>query len=227
LLFASLLFAQVRSELERGMLETANRRPVAAAGGHGGRSWRMLVVDRRRQGQLVVEPSRRVLLAVVAAGGAGLAGCKGIAALGPVPGLPADVVTLNRAIAAEELMVASYAAAVAKLGAVTTAGGNSAFLQVVTAIHAQHQAHLGQLRRRLVLPPRSAASKLGHGRQLAAAMPDSQAGVLGVLTAAEHAAAARLTTELLSVPAALAQLMASIAASEAAHVVVLRRAGRA
>jgi hypothetical protein len=137
------------------------------------------------------------------------------------------VVTLNRAIAAEEVMVASYAAAAAKLGAVATSGRNSAFLQVVTAIHAEHQAHLDQLRRRLVLPPRSAASKLGHRRPPAAAMPDNQAGVLGVLTAAEHAAAARLTTELLRVPAALAQLMASIAASEAAHAAVLRRAGRA
>jgi hypothetical protein len=181
---------------------------------------------------VVAEPSRRIVLAAMGtvaaatAGSAGLAGCKGIAALGPVPGLPPDVVTLEHAITAEHAIVASYAAALGKLATITGQDGNSTVLRTVAGIHAQHQAHLRQLRGRLVLPSRLAKSKLGAGRQ-SSPMPDSQAGVLGALAAGERAAAARLTIQLLDVPPALAQLMASIAASEAAHAVFLRRAGGA
>src|SRR5260221_463283 len=59
--------------------------------------------------QVVAEPSRRLVLAAAAAGSLTLAGCTGIRALGPVPKPGADVVALERAIAAEELMVARYA----------------------------------------------------------------------------------------------------------------------
>ena len=180
---------------------------------------------------MVAEPSRRMVLATagtvaaVAAGSAGLTGCKGIAVLGPVPGLPADVVTLEHAIASERAIVASYATALSKLTTITGQSGSAALLRTVAGIQAEHRAHLRALRERLVLPPRFAKSKLGQGQQPSPPMPDSEAGVLGMLAAAERAAAARLTSQLLDVPPALAQLMASIGASEAAHVVFLRRAG--
>ena len=171
---------------------------------------------------MVAEPTRRVMLASVAAGSLALAGCKGIAALGPVPKPSLDVVTLEHAIEAEELMVATYRAAASQLAA----GGTAARLgAVVTAILAEHQAHLTRLRARLVLPPRLARTKLRSGRP--APLPADTHGIIDALVAGERAAAGRLTGQLLDAPPALAQLMASIAASEAAHVVYLRRAGSA
>lgn len=179
-------------------------------------------------------PTRRGILAAVAAGSLGLAGCKGIAALGPVPKPSPDVVTLKHAIAAEELLVATYQAAAGQLASLGPgsasargSGGQKAqhLTAAVAAIHAEHQAHLTRLRARLVLPPRLAKTQPRAGRP--SPLPADSHGILGVLVAGERAAAARLTRQLLDAPPALAQLMAAIAASEAAHVVYLRRAGSA
>lgn len=185
---------------------------------------------------MVAEPTRRVMLAAATAGSLGLAGCKGIAALGPLPKLSVDVVTLEHAIAAEELMVATYRAALGQLAATGPAGAGAAgggaagraaqrLSAAVTAIHAEHQAHLTRLRARLVLPPRLAKTKIRAARP--SPLPAGSHGIIGALVADERAAAARLTGQLLDAPPALAQLMASIAASEAAHVVYLSRAGAA
>jgi hypothetical protein len=167
------------------------------------------------------------MLATIAAGSLGLAGCKGIAALGPLPKPSPDVVTLEQAIAAEELLVATYQAASNQLASSGAGSGPAAqhLGAAVAAIHAEHQAHLTRLRARLVLPPRLAKTK-PRARRPSPLPPDSQ-GILGALGAGERAAAARLTRQLLDAPPALAQLMAAIAASEAAHVVYLRRAGSA
>ena len=172
----------------------------------------------------MAEPTRRLMLAVAAAGSLGLAGCKGIAALGPLPKPSPDVRTLEHAIAAEELMVATYRAAAGQLAATASAGVKGQRLSAaVSAIQAEHQAHLTRLRARLVLPPRLAHTKFLAGRP--SPLPADSQGIIGALVADERAAAARLTSELLHAPPALAQLMASIAASEAAHVIYLRRAG--
>jgi hypothetical protein len=167
--------------------------------------------------QAQAQPARRALLAgtIAAAGSAWLAGCKGIAALGPPPGVPSDVRTLEQAIAAEEALVALYKRATRQLA------GSSA---VIAVIGAEHEAHLGQLRARLILPPRLAGTKIGASRGLPP-LPADQAGALGALAAQERAAAARLTGQLADAPAGLAKLLAAISASEAAHVVYLRRAG--
>jgi hypothetical protein len=169
----------------------------------------------------VAEPTRRLMLAIAAAGSLGLAGCKGIAALGPVPKPSLDVMTLEHVIAAEELMVATYKVAAEQLAA----SGGQRLGAVVTAIQAEHQAHLTRLRARLVLPPRLAKTKFLTARP--SPLPTDRQGIMGALVADERAAAARLTSQLLDAPPALAQLMASIAASEASHVVYLRRAGSA
>jgi hypothetical protein len=177
--------------------------------------------------QMAAEPTRRLLLATAAAGSLGLAGgltgCKGITALGPVPEVAPAVVTLEHAIAAEEAMVASYLTAIRQLAALPPAGGGKAS-QVITVIHAEHEAHLRQLRARLILPPRLARTSISPSHDLAP-LPADRSGMFSALAVAERAAAARLTTGLLGVPPALAQLMASISASEAAHVVFLRKAG--
>lgn len=166
-------------------------------------------------------PTRRVVLTAAAAGSLGLAGCKGIAALGPIPKLSPEVVMLERAIEAEELLVATYRAAAQQLAA----GRGQRLGSAAAAIQAEHQAHLTSLRARLVLPPRLAKTRFRAGRP--SPLPADSPGILGALVADERDAAARLTRQLVAAPPALAQLMASIAASEAAHVVYLRRAGSA
>jgi len=171
------------------------------------------------------------MLAAAAAGSLGLAGCKGIAALGPVPYPSPDVATLEHAIAAEELMVATYREAADQLAATGPGNGGAdgkaaqRLGAAVAVIHAEHQAHLTSLRARLVLPPRLAKSRSRPGRP--SPLPAGTQDIIGALVADERAATARLTIHLLHVPPALAQLMASIAASEAAHVVYLGRAGSA
>ena len=177
----------------------------------GERGWRVR--------ETPAQPARRAFLAAAAvtAGSAGLAGCKGMAALGPLPRVSGDVVTLEHVIAAEEAMVDLYQAAARQL----TGSGD-----VIAAIQAEHEAHRTQLRARLVLPPRLAGQRIAPSRGLPS-LPADRTGILGALAAQERAAAARLTRQLMTVPADLAQLMASISASEAAHVVYLRRGGSA
>ena len=165
------------------------------------------------------DPARRALLAAAASGTLALAGCKGIAALGPVPKIGPGVRTLDHAIRGEELMVASYEAAVT---AVASSAGDGA---VVARVLAEHRQHLAALRSRLVLPPRLATASPAPS-PVPAELPAGPRQVLAALAAAERAATVRLLDQLLAAPPPLAQLLASIAASEAAHAVILTR-GRA
>ena len=168
---------------------------------------------------MITDPSRRRMLAVTAAGSLLLAGCKGIAALGPIPHVGADVEALDHAIAAEELMVARYIHARRAL----RGGGHLA--TVLASVHAEHQEHLTALRSRLVLPQRLATAS-PKPTPAVPALPAGGHALLAALGNAEQAAADRLRTALAGVPAPLAQLMASIGAAEAVHVVVLEQAGR-
>jgi hypothetical protein len=187
----------------------------------------------RGEGQVVAEPTRRAMLAATiaaaAAGSLGLTGCKGIAALGPIPKTSPDVLMLEHAIVAEELLVATYRAAAEQLAAGGPGSAGTSKTQrlsaAVTAIQAEHQAHLTRLRARLVLPARLAKTNFRAGRP--SPLPADNLRILHALVGGERDAAARLTRQLVDAPPALAQLMASIAASEAAHVVYLRRAGSA
>jgi hypothetical protein len=171
------------------------------------------------------------MIAAAAAGSFGLAGalagCKGIAALGPVPHVSPEIVTLEHAISAEETMVATYRAAVNQLGNTSITSGNGSDAQTVAAIGAEHLEHLRQLRARLILPPRYKTKPGANRPPKPPPLPADAKAVIAALAGYEHSAATRLTSELITVPAALAQLMASIAASESAHVVYLRQAGTA
>jgi hypothetical protein len=174
---------------------------------------------------VAADPGRRAMLTAAVAVPLLLAGCKGVGALGPLPALAPDVVSLGHAITAEELMVARYQAA---LGALTDRPHITALL---AALLAEHQAHLVQLRSRLILPPRLAtaspsASPGPSSPTVPVPPPAGVTQVLAELTAAERAACARLARQLLDAPPELAQLMASIGASEATHIVVLARARR-
>jgi len=179
---------------------------------------------REDTGQVRAEPTRRLVLAAAGAGSLALAGCKGITLLGSRPKPGADVVALEHAIAAEELMIGRYRLALAALSsALHTTGKTKAGASdraVVAGVLAEHREHLAQLRARLVLPPRLATATPRPSPTPPTA-PSVRHRILAELATAEAAASDRLIRQLPAVPPALAQLMASIAASEAAHVVQL------
>jgi hypothetical protein len=160
-------------------------------------------------------PRRRVLAASAAALPVLLAtaGCRSSDAFAgpdPLSGRPAlspDVVTLQAVIAAEQTMIRLYEAA---------ARSNVATSQV-RGLLAQHRQHLGLLQARLILPsptptatPTPAPAGAVRGRV-----------TIAQLHAAERASAADLVRRLVTVQPGLAQLFASIAASDATHAVAL------
>ena len=146
----------------------------------------------------------------------------------PKPGR--DVLTLEHAIAAEELMVARYRSAVTALAAAARLhrpqerARRGARKPRSQGILTEHEAHLEQLKSRLVLPPRLATAK-PRPSPTPPPVPPGRHAILASLAAAETTASDRLIGWLADAPPALAQLMASIAASEAAHVVLLGHPG--
>jgi hypothetical protein len=162
-------------------------------------------------------PRRRVLAASAAALPALLAtaGCRSSDAFAgpdPLAGRPAlspDVITLQEVITAERAMIALYQAAV---------NGGTRPARTLEGLLAQHRQHLSRLQARLVLPPGSGSVSPSPSRS-----PSLSRGRVTVaqLHAAERASATDLVRRLVSVPPALAQLFASIAASDATHAVAL------
>jgi hypothetical protein len=129
---------------------------------------------------------------------------------GPPSPAPA-VVTLQAVIAAEHKMIQLYRAAIGgDLAAARTHG--------LEPLLAEHEQHLARLQARLVVPAGAQASP--------SASPGATGAALGPVTiarlrAAERASAAGLVQRLGPVEPALAQLFASIAASDATHVTAL------
>jgi hypothetical protein len=166
-----------------------------------------------------IVPRRRVLLASAAALPLllGAAGCRssdvftGPDPLAGRPPLGHDVLTLQAVIAAEENMIDLYQLAI---------GGDSGTTRARTlrSLLAQHQQHLVQLKARLIVPPGASASP-----SPSSASPSPRASTVSItrLRAAERASAADLVRRLVTAPPALAQLLASIAASDATHATVL------
>jgi hypothetical protein len=178
--------------------------------------------------------TRRALLARALPAAAGtaapllLASCRGLQVLGAPPPPPADVLVLRAAISAEEIMVARYAAALSDLGTTmppSPARSDTASVIAVRAVHAEHAEHLARLRARLVEPSGSSSSSPSPAPSVQ--VTGSPAAVLSMLEQAEQAASDRLLSQLGGLPGSLAQLFASIAASEATHVPFLRAAGQA
>ncbi len=172
--------------------------------------------------------SRRGLLA---AGSAAvpmlLAACQGVRALGAPPPPPRDIRMLRAAIAAEELLVATYATAITQLTRLpaSQAAGAASPLAAARAVYAEHAAHLAQLRSRLIEPAGPARSPApAPSGPAVAEQAGSIASLLAALERAEQAASDRLLGQLAGLPPTLAQLYASIAASEATHVPYLQQA---
>jgi hypothetical protein len=155
------------------------------------------------------------------------AGCKGVGALGHPPLPLPDVAVLDHAISAEKLMIARYHAAISRSPA------EAAFLAPLLG---QHRAHLARLGSRL-LDPRTtsqagspspgAAASTGSPRSPGSPAASGPAATLAALQAAEEDAASALVRHLAEVTPSFAQLLASIAASEASHALLLRSRGGA
>ena len=161
---------------------------------------------------------RRVLTAAAAALPLVAAGCKGISALGAPPKPAPDVTVVTAAIAMETQLIARYGDVLAVSPGLAPA---------LHPLLAQHHEHLSRLRARLIVPvggqplptPRATAR---HTAQV----PGSSAAALGYLRDAEDAAAGALLAHLATAPPSLAQLLASISASEATHAQILGTAVR-
>jgi hypothetical protein len=148
--------------------------------------------------------------------------CRGVQVLGTPPPVAADVRLLHSAIATERLMVDRYRAAIAQAGS-----AGHPVVTVLTPVLAEHEQHLAQLTARLVVPTGSTSRLPPAAAASPPPLPTGLAAVLEVLETAEQDASDALASQLLGVPPSLAQLMASISASEATHVPLLRSLGRA
>jgi hypothetical protein len=165
---------------------------------------------------------RRVLTtSALAAAAAAMAGC----APGPrwpwaqPPRTAPDVGVLHEVIDAEYTMISRYTAVLSAYPALATA---------ISPVLAEHRQHLAQLRARLVIPAGASAAEAAAAappRLRRPRPPAGQSAALGYLRSAERAAASALAGRLGSVPSSLAQLMASIGASEATHAALLGRPG--
>ena len=169
-------------------------------------------------------PRRRLLAASAAALPAllAIAGCRSsevFAGPDPLAGRPTlspDVMTLQAVIAAEQAIIALYQVAVRGDSRPT---GRARGLE---GLLAQHRQHLGQLVARLILPPgEPSASFSPSASPTTGPITGSGQVTIAQLRAAERASATNLVRRLVTVPPDLAQLFASIAASDATHAVAL------
>lgn len=140
---------------------------------------------------------------------AALSACAGPNPLAGPPPLSADVRSLLQAVTAEQNLIWIYN---------RTMAAYSGLAPGLAALLAEHQAHLVQLRASIVEPPGKTVPATVTRKP---AVPGTPASALAQLRAAEQSASAAQLRRLAGAPPALAQLYASIAASEATHVTAL------
>ncbi len=127
------------------------------------------------------------------------------------PPLGHDVLTLQAVIEAEENLIGLYRSAIGTDHAAATRR------RTLESLLGQHEQHLARLKAMLVIPPSPSHPAASHP----AASPPPARVSTARLRAAERASATRLVQQLATAPPALAQLLASIAASDATHVTAL------
>ncbi len=140
--------------------------------------------------------------------------CAGPDPLASPPPLSADVRTLFAAAFAEENLVSLYK---------RTAAAYSALAPALSPLLAEHLAHLAQLRGRIIEPP---GKRVPHTVTSRPPIPATRTAAVAQLRAAERAAASAQLRRLAGATPSLAQLYASIAASESTHVSALDRSVR-
>jgi len=178
----------------------------------------------------VADPTRRAVIAAAAALPlAAVSGCDGVDVLASPPGPAPDVVLLRAAIAAEQLLINRYAAVLAGLrgrGAGAAGDASGSLPAALEPLLAEHRAHLAQLRSRLIVPAGSASPSPSRRQAGLPAVPAAAAAAVAFLRAAEQGAATAMLGRLPAASPSLAQLFASISASEATHVPALDDAAR-
>jgi hypothetical protein len=140
-----------------------------------------------------------------------LSGCKEPAVLAGPPPLSADVRVLFTAVTDEQNLISLYK---------RTMAAYSALAPSLAPLLAEHAAHLAQLRARIIEPPGKSVPDRITSRP---PIPGTRAAAAAALRTAEHAASTAQLRRLVSASPSLAQLYASIAASEATHVTALDR----
>jgi Ferritin-like domain len=174
----------------------------------------------------VTDPTRRALIAAAAALPlVGLSGCNGADVLASPPRPAPDIALLRAAIAAEQLLVTQYAAVLRGLAG-SGAGASAALNAALESLLGEHRAHLAELRSRLIVPVGSASPSPSARSTRAPVVPAAPAAAVAFLRATEQAAATAMLGRLTGASASLAQLFASISASEATHVPALDEAVR-
>jgi hypothetical protein len=162
----------------------------------------------------MVEPvgqvTRRGVLSAAVALPLAAAGCQGLRVLGTPPRPLPDVTVLRGAIDGETVLIAQYTAVLA---------AQPGLAGLLDPLLGQHRAHLGRLRARLIVPPGAATPSASPRRHVQA--PAGPAAAQAFLQQAEHSAARELLGRLTSASPSLAQLLASIAAAEASHALLL------
>ncbi|HEY6492100.1 MAG TPA: hypothetical protein VIZ43_02425 [Trebonia sp.] len=138
-----------------------------------------------------------------------LSACKGPAVLGAPPSVSPQTQTLLRALTAEQNLIWIYNTAIASY---------SALEPTLAPLRAEHEAHLTKLRARVIEPPGKTVPSAVTAKP---ALGATREAVLAQLRAAEQTAVTTLMSRLDGASPSLAQLYASIAASEATHVSVL------
>jgi hypothetical protein len=138
-----------------------------------------------------------------------LSACAGPAVLSGPPAASAQTTALLHAVTAELNLIWIYNRAVAAYSGLGPA---------LAPLRAEHQAHLAQLRARVIEPsgkrvPDTVTARPGLG--------STQVAALRQLQSAEQTAVTTLMGRLAGASPSLAQLYASIAASEATHASVL------
>ena len=138
-----------------------------------------------------------------------LSACKGPAVLSAPPTVSTQTQMLLHAVTAEQNLIWIYNKAIATYSGLAPA---------LAPLLAEHEAHLAQLRGRVIEPPGKRAPGTVTARPAVGA---TTGAAIAQLRAAEQDAVASLMSRLDGASPSLAQLYASIAASEATHVNVL------
>jgi hypothetical protein len=141
-----------------------------------------------------------------------LSGCREPAVLAGPPPLSADVRVLFTAVTDEQNLISLYK---------RTMAAYSALAPTLAPLLAEHDAHLAQLRSRIIEPPGMTVPDRATSKPR---IPGTSAAAAALLRSAEQAASTTQLRRLAAAPPSLAQLYASIAASEATHVTALGRA---
>jgi hypothetical protein len=140
-----------------------------------------------------------------------LSACREPAVLAGPPPLSEQVRVLFTAVTAEQNLIYRYKRTMAVY---------SALVPRLTPLLAEHQAHLARLRARIIEPP---GKTVPDGVTAKPPVPATSAAAVAALRAAEQAATTAQLRRLAGASPSLAQLYASIAASEATHVWSLDR----